>query len=306
MSNGAPPSVAVIIATNDHSNLLGQSLAAIDAQDYDGEITTTVVFDQVEPDAALAVGAGSRRVEVVANNRAPGLSGARNTGLESAHGDVVALCGDDALWAPSKIRRQVEVLDAHPDVHFVGSGITVEQGGGHVDLVRDDSRVRFRDLLRGMLREAHHSTFLMRRGELIDKIGLIDEAVSDALCADYEWILRATRVTDLVMVPAALAVVNEHGPPANSDQWQTRIDGLRRIVDRYPEFETEPVGLARLLAQMAFAQASLGDRSGALEMAKRSLRMNPRQARAVLALGVAAGIPSVHVVGWLQKQGTLI
>ena len=300
------PSVVAIVATRDRPGLLAQTLAAIDAQDYDGLITTVVVFDQAEPDISLEVTEGSRQIVVVPNARVQGLQGARNTGLLAMSSDLVAFCDDADVWAPSKIRRQVEVLHAHPDVHFVGSGVVVEWEGESVERVRDDSRVTFRDLLRSQVFEAHPSTLLMRRAELIDQIGLIDEDIPGGYGEDYEWLLRATRVTDMILVPAPLVTVRWDTASFHAERWQVRIDGLQYILDRYPEFDTEPAGLARILGQMAFAKASLGDRKGALELAKKALKLNPKEARVPLALGVAAGVPSTFVVSQLQKRGTLI
>lgn len=297
------PTVATIVATRDRPELLRQTLAAIDAQDYEGRITTIVVFDQTEPDLSLAVHGTDRDVIVVANERVQGLQGARNTGLLNTNSDLVAFCDDDDVWAPGKIRRQVEVLDAHSDVHFVGSGVIVEYEGERVERIREDSRITFRDLLRSRVFEAHPSTFLMRRAELIDVIGLIDEDVPGGYGEDYEWLLRATRHTDMILVPSPLVTVRWHTASFYAERWQMRIDGLQYILDRYPEFDTEPVGLARIYGQMAFAKASLGDRSGAMELATRTLKLNPKEGRALLATVVAAGVPSSLVVSQLQKRG---
>lgn len=300
------PTITTVVATRDRPELLRETLAAITAQDYDGVISTIVVFDQTEPDLSLVVEGTNRPIEVVANARVQGLQGARNTGMLATTSDLVAFCDDDDVWAPSKIRRQVEVLTANPDVHFVGSGVLVEYEGESVERVRDDSRVTFRDLLRSRVFEAHPSTFLMRRAELIDKMGLIDEDVPGGYGEDYEWLLRATRLTDMLLVPAALVTVRWHTASFYAERWQMRIDGLQYILDRYPEFETEPIGLARITGQMAFAKASLGDRRGAFEMAKKTLKLNPKEGRAALALAVAAGVPSASVVSQLQKRGNSI
>ncbi len=305
MSTGAP-SVATVVATRDRPELLRQTLAAINEQDYEGTITTIVVFDQTEPDLSLVVEGTNRPVIVVPNQRVQGLQGARNTGLLNTQSDLVAFCDDDDVWAPSKIRRQVEVLHANPDVHFVGSGVIVEYEGESVERIREESRVTFRDLLRSRVFEAHPSTFLMRRAELIDPIGLVDEEVPGGYGEDYEWLLRATRLTDMILVPAALVTVRWHTASFYAERWQMRIDGLQYILDRYPEFETEPVGLARILGQMAYAKASLGDRMGALNMAKKTLSLNPKEGRAALAMAVAVGVPSSFVVSQLQKRGNSV
>ncbi len=296
-------SVATIVATRDRPELLRETLAAIAAQDYDGVITTIVIFDVTEPDYSLVVEGGDRPVIVVPNTRKQGLQGARNTGMLATESDLIAFCDDDDVWVPSKIRRQVEVLHANPDVHFVGSGVIVEYEDERVERVRDESRLTFDDFLESRVFEAHPSTFLMRRAELTDRIGLIDEDVPGGYGEDYEWLLRATRVTDMLLVPAPLVRVRWHTASFYAERWQMRIDGLQYILDRYPEFENEPVGLARIYGQMAFAKASLGDRKGALELVKKTLKLNPKEGRAGLALSVAAGVPSATVVSQLQKRG---
>lgn len=300
------PTVMTVVATRDRPELLRETLAAIAAQDYDGVISTVVVFDQTEPDPTLVVEGTNRPVQVVANARVPGLQGARNTGILGTRSELVAFCDDDDVWAPSKIRRQVDVLNANPDVHFVGSGVLVAYEGESVERVRDDSRVTFRDLLRSRVFEAHPSTFLMRRKELVEPMGLIDEDVPGGYGEDYEWLLRATRITDMLLVPAALVTVRWHTASFYAERWQMRIDGLQYILDRYPEFETEPIGLARITGQMAYAKASLGDRKGAVRLAKKTLKLNPKEGRAALALAVAAGVPSATVVSQLQKRGNSI
>jgi glycosyltransferase involved in cell wall biosynthesis len=300
------PSVSTIVATRDRPELLRETLGAIAAQDYDGVITTVVVFDQTEPDMSLVVQGTNRPVMVVPNGRVQGLQGARNTGILATHGELVAFCDDDDVWGTSKIRRQVDVLQANPDVHFVGCGVLVEYDGEAVERVRDESRVTFRDLLRSRVFEAHPSTFLMRRAELVEPMGLIDEDVPGGYGEDYEWLLRATRRTDILMVPAPLVTVRWHSASFYAERWQMRIDGLQYILDRYPEFETERAGLARIYGQMAFAKASLGDRRAAADLAKKTLKLNPKEARAALALAVAAGVPSSTVVSQLQKRGNSI
>ena len=195
----AAPSVATIVATRDRPELLRETLAAIAVQDYEGDITTIVVFDQTEPDLSLAVDSGNRKVIVVPNSRVQGLQGARNTGMLGTESDLIAFCDDDDVWVPNKIRRQVDLLNSNPDVHFVGSGVTVVYEGESVERIREEPRVTFRDLLRSRVFEAHPSTFLMRRAELVEKMGLIDEDVPGGYGEDYEWLLRATRYTDCLL-----------------------------------------------------------------------------------------------------------
>ena len=79
------------------------------AQDYPGQLRAVVAFDQSEPDYLLATTDGVP-VMVLANWRAPGLAGTRNTGILALDTDLVAFCDDDDQWAPDKLRRQVAAL----------------------------------------------------------------------------------------------------------------------------------------------------------------------------------------------------
>lgn len=58
-------------------------------------------------------------VEVIENRERQGLSGARNTGLAAASGDVVAFLDDDAVAAPDWLER---LADAYRDAEVVGVG----------------------------------------------------------------------------------------------------------------------------------------------------------------------------------------
>jgi len=48
-----------------------------------------------------------------------GVSAARNAGVRATTGQYVALLDHDDLWQPTKIERQVSIMDAHPDLGLV-------------------------------------------------------------------------------------------------------------------------------------------------------------------------------------------
>jgi GT2 family glycosyltransferase len=68
---------------------------------------------------ARATGAFAPEVQVLANRHGKGLSGARNTGVEAATGEVVAFLDDDAEPADDWLERQLAPY-ADPDVMGVG------------------------------------------------------------------------------------------------------------------------------------------------------------------------------------------
>ena len=298
------PAVTVLVPTRDRPELLRRSLDAILGQDYPGEVECLVVFDQSEPDRSLERDDGDRRVRVDTNDRATGLAGARNTGALAATTELVAFCDDDDRWLPGKLRAQVAELVAHPEAAVVGCGIGIEYDGRVVERPASRSVVGFPDLLRSRLSEVHPSTLLIRRAALLDGIGLVDEQIPGSYAEDYEWLLRAARHAPIRVVDGVYVRVLWHARSYFASRWQTIISALTWLLERYPQFRSQPVGAARIEGQIAFAYAALGRRRQALRWATRAARDHWREPRAVLALAVASGAVSADaVLRQLHRRG---
>lgn len=301
---GPWPEVTVVIPTRERPELLRTALAAALDQDYPGPVRCVVVYDGTEPDRSLESTRPGREVSVTVNSRRPGLAGARNTGILLAEGDLVAFCDDDDRWLPDKLRRQVAVLLAEPSTRFVCCGIRIRYADRTVERCLTSPRVSYRDLLRSRLTELHPSTFLIRREALLGELGLVDEDLPGSYAEDYELLLRAARTAPVRNLPTAHVEVLWHPRSYFTGRWPVISSALRMLVDRYPEFGRERRGGARVYGQIAFAEAAGGHRREALRWSARALRLDPREPRAVLAVGVAAGLASPErVVRTLNSRG---
>jgi glycosyltransferase involved in cell wall biosynthesis len=285
------PSVSVVVPTHGRPELVRRALAGIDASDYDGPLDVVVVADREDPDPSLARRDAARPVRAVANDRTPGLAGARNTGISATGGDLVAFCDDDDVWRPEKLRRQVELL-ADPAVGVVTTGIAVHARGKVHERVLEDDRVTTAALTRSRVTEAHPSGFLVRRSLLEGPIGLVDEDLPGSYAEDYEWLLRASRVTEIAVVREPLVDVHWHEGSYFAERWRTIVAALDHLLEVSPELASDGPGRARIEAQQAFAHAALGERGDARRLALRALGRAPSQRRAWLALAVSTGVVS--------------
>lgn len=302
MSNGWP-SVSVVVVTRDRPGELRECLAAVKAQDYEGDVELMVVYDRSEPDVSLQSEPVGEGVRLLRNERTPGLAGGRNTGVLASSGDLVAFCDDDDLWLPGKLRRQAEVFTQDGGADVVTCGIRVVYGDRVSERVATQP-ISFTDLLASRQAVLHPSTFSIRRQSLLDGVGLVDESLPGSYAEDYEFLLRAARRGPIRAVPEVLVEVRWHPKSYFAGQWPVISTALRQLLDLYPEFEQVPRGAARVIGQVAFAEAAQGRRIDALRWAARTLRHNPREARGFLAVAVAFGLlRPATVIRYLNSKG---
>ncbi len=284
------PSVSVVVPTRDRPELLRRAVSSILGQHYPGEIECLVVADQSDPPALAVQHRERRRLRVLRNQRTPGLAGARNSGVVAAEGELVGFCDDDDEWLPDKLRVQVEALQADPGALVVGCGISIAYRNRRIDRLPSGAPLTMRDFLRDRVMELHSSTFLAARSALLGPIGLIDEQIPGSYGEDHEWLLRAARVRPVLAVPEPLVLVRWHTSSFFAERWQTIVSALSYLLEKYPEFDREPRGKARIQAKIAFALAAAGERGGARHWARRALRGNWHERRAWVALVVSLGL----------------
>lgn len=289
---------ALIATAGKRPEMLRKTVQSMFDQDYTGHIEVVVVFDYVEIDSLSdMVVPENRSLVTVVNNHSKGLAGGRNTGLATATGDYVGFCDDDDYWYPTRISAQLKLWEENPEAIAVSSSIMVRTDGK--DVLRSAlPRVTFNDLLLSRRIEVNPCTTLFKRADLLDnnRIGLVDEDLPAAYGEDYDLVLRAARLGDIhcILEPGALILWDR--PSFFSGHWKSMVGGLTYILRKFPEFETQPKGLARIAGQVAFAYAALGERKQSVAYARSALTRDPKQLRAWAALLVASGLIKPQVL----------
>jgi len=295
------PSVGVVLPTHDRPGPLRTALAAVLAQDYPGQLRVVVIYDRAEPDLRLADG---DRVRVATNARTPGLAGTRNTGILMLDTELVAFCDDDDEWLPGKLRAQVEALRDRPDAEFASCGIVVDYAGAAHPRLAGRTEVTYADLLRSRMVMVHSSTYLAYTEALVNHIGLVDETIPGSQNEDWDLALRAARRHPIVNVDVPLVRVVWGASSYYAQEWETKADSLRWMLEHHPALTDNRPGAARVYAQLAFAYACLKRRGDACRWAWRAVRSNWHERRVPFALAVAAGVvPGDVVLRRLHSRG---
>src|SRR5918996_76049 len=106
------PQASVIIPTHDRRDLLRLTLRTVLWQT--GIDLEAIVVDDGSTDGTSDVvqAIGDARLRCVRHETPQGVSTARNHGMDLARGNWIAFLDDDDLWAPTKLRAQLDSATA--------------------------------------------------------------------------------------------------------------------------------------------------------------------------------------------------
>lgn len=299
--------VSVVIATRERPKLLRRAIDSVARQRHDQHVEIVVVFDRSEPDHSLerdlGPDDGNLRVVVTGNDHRPGLAGARNSGIDKASNSWIAFCDDDDEWLPGKLQAQFEALTAMPEARAACTGILIRYEDVDTARMPDPELLTFEGFLNNRMTEVHPSSWLVHAETLVNEIGLVDEDIPGSYAEDYDLFLRTARVCPIAVASQPLVRVWWHGASFFFERWRMIDKALEYLVDKYPEFETQPGGLARIRGQQAVAQAAMGRRVQSVRTMARTARLNPTEKRIPLAAMVAVGLPAEAALKAAHKFG---
>ncbi|WP_299052680.1 glycosyltransferase family A protein [uncultured Nocardioides sp.] len=291
---GTQPPVGVVIATRDRFGLLARALEAVWTQSYAGEVNVAVVIDGEVPDhleLPEPPEPDRQTLTVHLNQREPGQCGARNTGMEALTEDYLALCDDDDVWTPDRLALGVAELEAHPESVAVGGSIRIVRGDTVTLRRAPFAEVGLDELLADRIMELHSSAMLFRR-EPLEKVDGWDASLPGGYAEDYDQLLKLARLGTIRLVPEVVADIEWNGGSFFFSRWRMIADALTEMLRRYPEFERQRAGRARIEAQIAFAHAALGERAEARRWLRAARADNRREPRIALTLLVLSRVVS--------------
>jgi len=121
----ARPKVSVCMAAYNGAKFVEAQLNSILPQlAHDDEI---VIIDDGSQDDTVARIAKFRdsRIRLYVHDRNQGVVATFEQALRYATGDILFLCDDDDLWAPTKVDRILKEFDQHPEVQIVASRVAL-------------------------------------------------------------------------------------------------------------------------------------------------------------------------------------
>jgi glycosyltransferase involved in cell wall biosynthesis len=112
--------VSVVVPTYNRAELIQEAIESVLRQTT--PVHELIVVDDGSTDSTceLVRAYGDRAVLLRHDHR--GAAAARNRGLARATGDWIAFLDSDDVWTPTKLEKQLQYLDRHPQCGFVHAG----------------------------------------------------------------------------------------------------------------------------------------------------------------------------------------
>lgn len=209
------PNVSIVTCTYNRGALMKETIASVLAQRYQ-DFEYIIVDDGSDDDTASIVASfADKRIQYVFHPRTGGhLSVLRNFAEQYCQGRYVAYVDSDDLWEPTKLERQIEAMEASPQIGFSFTDIATFDDSGVLrpSLYQKQGSYSgnvFESMLRNELIICH--TTLVIRRSCLQQIGPMDESLHSG---DHDRVFFLSRFFDTFIVFEPLVRVRKH--PGNS------------------------------------------------------------------------------------------
>ena len=248
------PRVSVVTPAYNASAYLVQAIDSILSQTFaDFEL---IVVDDASTDQTAAILASYQdpRLRVVRNETNQGIVRTRNRGMAMARGEFICPFDADDVSLPTKLAKQVALLDSHPEMVLAGTATRYLELG---DIkpgkrVHNDTPAMMRWLMH-VDNPLGHSTLMYRASGVRALNGLMDEEFKYS--EDYEFCHRLMGQGEVGFLNEPLVLYRRHAGAVSLMHEASMLDYARQVTERAyrPWFGDDAGEAALMINQRLFA-----------------------------------------------------
>ena len=197
--------VSVIIATYNREKLIMEAINSVLAQTYQNFEIIIVDDGSTDNTRDLIESINDPRIKYIYQENA-GCAAARNTGIDNANGEYIAILDSDDLWLPKKLEKQIQFMNTHPEVGVCGT-LAENIGTTHYNAWFPS---KHEDIKAALLFDGcmTHSSVMMHK-ELLDKFN-IRYNCNLQTSEDYDLYLQLLDITEFYTIPEILVQYRLH------------------------------------------------------------------------------------------------
>lgn len=209
------PTVSVIIPTYNRALYLCEAIDSVINQTYN-DVEIIVIDDGSTDDTQQRLKQYKDAIKYIYQSNS-GSAIARNRGILSSTGKYIAFLDSDDLWYPTKLEKQVRILDKNEDIGFVYCDYakghnTVEGQKGHLETLSPPSGYIFNHLV-----DANYicTPSVIIRRSVFPNSGFFDPTLLRS--QDYDLWLRLAYCCKCYFISEVLTLVREHSERITKD-----------------------------------------------------------------------------------------
>lgn len=189
--------ITVIIPMYNNENTIISALDSVKNQTAIDKILEIIIINDGSTDNSLQLVQKYKNenpkipIKVI-DKKNGGASSARNEGLKIAKGKYIALLDSDDIWLPTKIERQMDILETNRNIDFLGCD-SVENG---IKILWKKIDTLYKANIKDLCIKCFPSTpTAIFKREIVDKIGYFDENQKygedmnyfNKICVNFEY-----------------------------------------------------------------------------------------------------------------------
>jgi glycosyltransferase involved in cell wall biosynthesis len=224
------PLVSVIIPTYNRATMVTRAVESVLAQTFtDYEL---IVVDDGSTDETEKVLSEYRDHINFLQQPNRGVSAARNYGIRSAVGQLIAFLDSDDLWLPEKLSRQTRFFKHRPEALICQTEEIWIRNGRRVNPKKRHQKLSGDIFVPSLELCLVSPSAVMLRRALFDEIGLFDEALP--ACEDYDlWLRISSRhPVHLIDIPLIIKQGGHHDQLSRAPGLDRhRVAALKKLID---------------------------------------------------------------------------
>ena len=130
------PLVSVIIPSYNTARFISECIESVLSQTY--ENWEMIIVDDCSYDSSLEIiGRYVKkdiRIKLIVQAKNSGVATARNKAIEASKGDYIALLDSDDIWLPSKLEKQISLMESRSILMSFSSYYTIDTNGKTIGL----------------------------------------------------------------------------------------------------------------------------------------------------------------------------
>ncbi len=220
------PKVTVLMPVYNGEGFLLEAVESILAQTFEGFELLVIDDGSVDGSADIVASCPDPRVRLVSNGENLGLIATLNRGIELARGEYIVRMDCDDVSLPERLQRQVEFMEAHPEVGVCG--VWYLEFGDRVRRTTrcapDHDSIRCGTLFNPVV---GHPTVILRRDLLLEHGLRYDAEFRHA--EDYRLWAEALRYCRFANIPEVLLHYRLHPGQVTSVHAQQQMESAGRV-----------------------------------------------------------------------------